>query len=93
MKTRVPNDTRKDIDMDNLEDRCNSVRAQLKEIDERVRGMMKDARFTGEQSFNGQHAEMKANIMLAVRHIEDARMRVGKILQYADDGVSILDKQ
>jgi len=29
----------------------------------------------------------------AVRHIEDARMRIGKVLQYADDGVSILDKE
>jgi len=29
---------------------------------------------------------------LTVRHIEDARMRLGKVCQYADDGVSILDK-
>ncbi len=35
---------------------------------------------------------MKANIMLTYRHLEDARMRIGKILQAADDGVSILDK-
>ncbi len=36
--------------------------------------------------------EMTAKIMLAYRHLEDARMRVGKILQAAGDGVSILDK-
>ena len=29
---------------------------------------------------------------LAVRHIEDARMRLGKVLQYAGVGVSIYDK-
>ena len=36
--------------------------------------------------------ELQANIELIKRHLEDARMRVGKILQAADDGVSILDK-
>jgi hypothetical protein len=30
--------------------------------------------------------------MLAVRHIEDARMRCGKVLQFSGDGVSIYDK-
>lgn len=48
--------------------------------------------FEKSENYVGQHREMKANIMLAYRHLEDARMRVGKILQAAGDGVSILDK-
>lgn len=36
--------------------------------------------------------EMIANIMLAYRHIEDARMRLGKVIQAHDGGESIYDK-
>lgn len=32
------------------------------------------------------------NVKLAYRHLEDARMRLGKVLQAADGGVSILDR-
>lgn len=39
-----------------------------------------------------REGEVKAHIMLAVRHLEDARMRLGKVCQWADDGVSIFDK-
>lgn len=43
-----------------------------------------------EQTF--KHGEILANIMLAVRHLEDARMRLGKVIQYNGDGVSCYDK-
>lgn len=36
--------------------------------------------------------EMIANIMLAYRHLEDARMRLGKVIQAYEGGVSIYDK-
>lgn len=36
--------------------------------------------------------EMKANIMLSVRHTEDAVMRLGKVLQAMAGGKSINDK-
>lgn len=36
--------------------------------------------------------EMHANIMLAFRHLEDARMRLGKVAQAMDGGVSIYDR-
>lgn len=39
-----------------------------------------------------QHANMKANLTLAFRHVEDARMRIGKTLQARQGGISILDK-
>lgn len=75
-----------------LEEICDNLRQRIKVIEQDTRALMDNDRFRGEQGFLNQHSEMKANIMLTVRHLEDARMRVGKILQYAGDGVSILDK-
>lgn len=37
-------------------------------------------------------AELSANVTLAFRHCEDARMRLGKAIQALDGGVSIFDK-
>lgn len=33
--------------------------------------------------------EMIANVTIAFRHIEDARMRLGKAIQAADGGISV----
>lgn len=41
---------------------------------------------------NADFGEFNANIMLAFRHLEDARMRLGKAIQALDGGVSIYDK-
>jgi hypothetical protein len=39
-----------------------------------------------------QPQEVNANLMLAVRHLEDARMRIGKVIQWGvQDGVSKFD--
>lgn len=40
---------------------------------------------------NANRGEMIANAMLAYRHLEDARMRFGKIIQAHDGGASIYD--
>jgi hypothetical protein len=37
--------------------------------------------------------EVNANIMLAYRHLEDARMRLGKAIQATEGGVSCYDKK
>ena len=69
------------------------VREQAKFLERDLRLSLKNSRYLGgEQAYPGQHEEMKEQTMLAVRALEDARMRCGKILQYADDGVSIFDK-
>ena len=68
------------------------ARKDLQVIEKTLRDSLDLSVYDRKQSFRGQHGEMKDQTMLAVRHIEDARMRCGKILQYADDGVSILDK-
>jgi hypothetical protein len=36
--------------------------------------------------------EAIANVMLAYRHMEDAIMRLGKVIQALDGGVSVYDK-
>lgn len=36
--------------------------------------------------------EIYGNLKLAYRHLEDARMRIGKVLQAYDGGKSILDR-
>lgn len=71
---------------------CNRLRAELRDIEKQARGLKDHEYFKGEQSYQGQHGEMIAQSMLAVRDIESARMRLGKVLQYAGDGVSIYDK-
>jgi hypothetical protein len=43
-------------------------------------------------SKDGNVPEVQANIMLAYRHLEDARMRLGKVIQHLGDGVSVYDK-
>ena len=74
------------------EELCNDLRAECKETEMRVRELTKADVFWGEEAFEGQHGEMGAHVMLAVRHLEDARMRLGKAIQYAGDGVSCYDK-
>ncbi len=76
----------------NIEAICNSMRVSIKKEGERVFRLLKNPVFNSQETYDNQHEEMKANIMLAYRHLEDARMRIGKILQAAGDGVSILDK-
>ena len=77
---------------ENMKEICEQYRSECKEIEKKSRSLMEHDTFKGEQSYLNQHSEMKANIMLAVRHLEDARMRFGKVIQYSGDGVSIYDK-
>lgn len=71
---------------------CNDLRAQCLVIETKARDMKNaDAFGRADEAFPGQHGEMKAQVMLAVRHLEDARMRLGKAIQYSRDGVSIFD--
>jgi len=75
-----------------FDEKCNYLRVKIKDSGEFLLDLKDDDIFRETESYKGQHAEMNANIMLVYRHLEDARMRVGKILQAAGDGVSILDK-
>ena len=71
---------------------ANDFRDRLRTMEVEARQLLDHPLFSGEQAYVGQHGEMKAQTMLAVWHIEDARMRFGKVCQYAGDGVSSYDK-
>lgn len=78
-----------------LEDECNSQRAACKAIEKDLRALkdkIANDRRGQEDSFPGQTSEMLGQISLAFRHLEDARMRIGKVIQYSGDGVSCFDK-
>jgi hypothetical protein len=44
-----------------------------------------------ETAIGDQRAEALSNLQLAHRHLEDGRMRLGKVIQALEGGVSILD--
>ncbi len=67
-----------------LKSECGNFRKRIDAIGKDVKNLMDHNTFSDEMSYSGQHREMKDNIMIAYRHLEDARMRVGKILQAAD---------
>jgi hypothetical protein len=69
---------------------CNQLRAECLALEKKVRALPEHPDFVADT--NDNFGEMQAQKMLAVRHLEDARMRLGKVIQYAEGGVSILDK-
>lgn len=75
-----------------LQELCTRMRGDLLEIEKQARTIKGRPEMQGPESFRGQHGEMIAQSLLAVRHIEDARMRLGKVIQYSRDGVSIYDQ-
>lgn len=58
------------------------LRAYLKDIEVSARAYAAVLKSTNEELYD--KGEMIAQAMLALRHIEDARMRFGKVIQYAD---------
>lgn len=68
------------------------LREEALGLEKRTRNLMRHNMFDNPQSYFGQHDEVRAQLTLAVRALEDARMRLGKALQYAGDGVSIYDR-
>lgn len=74
-----------------IKERCYQLREKLKAIGEEVRQLHDDEEFDKAQGTalgEPNHGEMRANITLTYRHIEDARMRIGKVVQAYDGGAS-----
>jgi hypothetical protein len=65
-------------------DVANEARMQIKAVAAAVLAM-RDGMIAPEEAI--------ANIMLAYRHLEDASMRLGKVIQALDGGVSVYDKR
>ncbi len=74
-------------------ERVNRLRDDIKTLNSNLINLKKRSFFNGDEN-PSQHdrKEMKANIMLAYRHLEDARMRLGKVIQAHDGGKSVYDK-
>jgi len=75
-----------------IKDKANDLRAEVLKLGNEVNALHKHSTFSNEQSSTGQHSEMHANLTLAYRHLEDARMRLGKVIQASEGGVSCYDK-
>lgn len=76
--------------MSTEQEAINVFRQDIKDTTKHVKGLKErfQARETdGEEDIG----EMIANAMLAYRHLEDASMRLGKVLQAKNGGVSIYD--
>ena len=76
----------------NFKESCQSMRAILENNKRFAMNLMKHPDFRNEQTSANQHGEMKANVMLCYRHLEDARMRMGKAIQAYDGGKSCYPK-
>ena len=65
---------------------CDQLRLGIRVIELDVRGLTP---CVGDLPEGTQFQEVNANLMLAVRHLEDARMRLGKAIQWgAQDGIA-----
>jgi hypothetical protein len=83
--TRPPHRTYKHIAQD--------LRAAILELDHAVVEVRKDTKEIDRSWNRGLDVdEMLANITLAHRHLEDARMRLGKFIQAFDGGTSVYDQ-
>lgn len=69
----------------------NGFRSEIGELSTQIRTLGPSGN-TGLIPGSELHGEFRANITLAFRHLEDARMRLGKAIQALDGGISIYDK-
>lgn len=83
-----------------VEEMCQSARKEIEYIKQRIVGIsenhqlkdMEDVKLEGANMPQTMTANIKANLTLAFRHLEDAMMRLGKAMQAYQGGISILDK-
>lgn len=84
-----------------LEEMCQQQRKEIENIKASICDIRDNHQFDCEETklLEGANipptkkANMKANLTLVFRHLEDARMRLGKVMQAYQGGISILDKK
>lgn len=75
-----------------LEGACNSVRTVLKAQGAYLMQLKNSVQ--NRESIQGEDkGEILANITLTYRHLEDASMRLGKVIQATNGGISVYDKE
>ena len=68
---------------------CSSIRGTIEVIKVCTLELKTHYVFNGKEDDFDNPVEMQANIQLAYRHLEDARMRLGKAIQAFEGGKSI----
>jgi len=77
----TPNERERNVLLERLktlneDELCNSLRRQLEGIEHSIRSL----------SRNLPPGERRDQVVLAFRHVEDARMRLGKVIQHGSGG-------
>ena len=75
-----------------IKEMAQNLRAEILRIGRAVNSMQAHTYFSLPTQEAGKNGEMHANITLAYRHLEDARMRLGKMIQAYDGGTSVYPK-
>lgn len=75
---------------------CNDHRDGIQNIHNQIVDLIEDSKngdypVNSDDSSTNRQGEVIAQLTLARRHLEDARMRLGKAIQYHGDGVSKYD--
>jgi hypothetical protein len=83
-----------DMEKVTFDDVMDDIRVEIKDIAQRVQSIKeyKQSKPSPEPGTNENVGEIMANLTLAYRHLEDASMRIGKVKQHRNGGVSIYDK-
>lgn len=77
--------------MPTYEESINELRKAIKDLAAQVDASKKH--LSGCETMEGENrGEELANLTLCYRHLEDASMRLGKVLQHRNGGVSVYDK-
>lgn len=77
-----------------IKEEINALRKEISRIGievKEVKDTHSDFEITDNSKFDKE--EVKANLTLAYRHLENARMRLGKAIQASEGGESIYDKK
>lgn len=69
------------------------IRTRLNLEEKRLRSYVDNIKGAEETTAHFNKGECIAQAMLALRAVEEARMRVGKVIQYADGGLSVYDEK
>lgn len=78
------------MEANNIKTQSNDLRADVQAIVNKLLETKKVYAISPNLTENEDRGEVMANLTLAYRHLEDAKMRLGKVIQ-AVDGVSIYD--
>lgn len=80
------------INVIDIDATANDFRDKIEDI-KKVVVEFKEHLANSPSQINSNHKEEIANLMLAYRHLEDAKMRVGKFIQASNGGKSVYDKE